>query len=207
MGDSLADIWTMLRGSKGKVALALCVLPFGTGAAINLTPSVAPQWSAGPGVVSVATAISAPVCAIAALAGGWICVRLGAWRSFVLLGIVLAATALVAIPLPHSALSYAVTYNLLAFAQGAIFTAFYAVAFDTAEQGAASSKMGVFLSVANLPYSYIAVIEGRAVDHWGIAGLLLSDGLLAFAGLAVVGLLARWVGMSLWQGTVAVQAK
>jgi MFS transporter, PAT family, beta-lactamase induction signal transducer AmpG len=207
MGDSLADIWTMLRGPKGKVALALCVLPFGTGAAINLMPSVAPQWSAGPGVVSAATAISAPVCAIAALAGGWICVRLGAWRSFVLLGIVLAATALVAIPLPHSALSYAVTYNLLAFAQGAIFTAFYAVAFDTAEQGAASSKMGVFLSVANLPYSYIAVIEGRAVDHWGIAGLLLSDVLLAFAGLAVVGLLARWVGMSLWQGTVAVQAK
>jgi hypothetical protein len=42
LGVSLADIWMMLRGPKGKVALALCVLPFGTGAAINLMPSVAP---------------------------------------------------------------------------------------------------------------------------------------------------------------------
>ena len=203
---SLSDIWTMLRGAKGKVALALCVLPFGTGAAINLMPSVAPQWNAGPGVVSTASAISAPVCAVAALAGGWICVRLGAWRSFVLLGVVLAGTALAAIPLPRSALLFVVTYNVYAFAQGAIFTAFYAVVFDTAEQGAASSKMGVFLSLSNLPYWYIAMIEGRAVDRWGITGLLLSDGLLAFAGLAVIVWLAQCVRLALWEGTVAVTA-
>ena len=203
LAASLSDIWTMLRGAKGKVALVLCVLPFGTGAAIILMPSVAPQWNAGPGIVSVASAISAPVSAVAALAGGWICVWLGAWRSFVLLGIVLASTALIAIPLPHAALSYVVTYNVYAFAQAAIFTAFYAVVFDTANQGAASSKIGVFLSLSNLPYWYVAVIEGRAVDKWGITGLLLSDGLLAFAGLVAVVWLAHRVGLALWGGTIA----
>ena len=206
MAVSLSDIWTMLRRAKGKVALALCILPFGTGAAINLMPSVAPHWNAGPGVVSAASAISAPVGALAALAGGWICLRLGAWKAYILLGIVLAGTSLAALPLPHSALSFAITYNVLALAQGAIFTAFYAVVFDTAEQGAASSKMGVFLSLANLPYSYIAVIEGRAVDRWGISGLLLSDGFLGFAGLALVVWLAHRVGLVLWRGAVAVSA-
>jgi hypothetical protein len=203
LAGSLSDVWTMLRGAKGKVALALCVVPFGSGAAINLMPSVAPQWNASPGVVSIATAVSAPLCAIGALAGGWICVRLGAWRSFLLLGCILAGTALAAIPLPHSALFFGVTYNALALVQAVIFTAFYAVVFDTAGQGAASTKMGVFLSLSNLPFWYIALIEGRAVDRWGITGLLLSDGLLAFAGLAVIVWLARRVRLTLWQGTVA----
>jgi predicted MFS family arabinose efflux permease len=194
----------MLRGGKGIVALALCVLPFGTGAAINLMPSVAPQWNAGPGAVSTASALSGPVSAGAALVGGWVCVRFGAWRSFVLLGVVLAGTALTVIPLPHSALSFLVTYTVYAFVQGTIFTAFYAVVFDTAGQGAASSKMGVFLSLSNLPFWYVTVIEGRAVDRWGVTGLLLSDGLLAFAGLVIILWLARRVRLALWESAVAV---
>jgi Major Facilitator Superfamily len=203
LASSLSEVWTMLRGAKGKVALALCVVPFGTGAALNLMPSVAPQWNAAPGVVSTAVAVSAPICAVAALAGGWICVRLGAWRSFVVLGCILAATALAAIPLPHSAVFFVVIYNAYALVQAAIFTAFYAVVFDTAGQGAASTKMGVLLSLSNLPYSYIALIEGRAVDRSGITGLLLSDGLLAFAGLLVLVWLARRVRLALWHGTVS----
>jgi hypothetical protein len=196
----------MLRGAKGKVALALCVVPFGTGAALNLMPSVAPQWNAAPGVVSTAVAVSAPICAVAALAGGWICVGLGAWRAFVLLGCILAATALAAIPLPRSAVFFVVIYNAYALVQATIFTAFYAVVFDTAGQGAASTKMGVLLSLSNLPYSYIALIEGRAVDRAGITGLLLSDGLLAFAGLAVLVWLARRVHLALWHGRVGAAA-
>lgn len=206
LAASLAEVWTMLRGAKGKVALAICVLPFGSGAAINLMPSVAPQWDASPDVVSTAVAVSAPVCALAALAGGWICVRLGAWRSFLLLGCILGGTALAAILLPHSAVSFGMTYNVYALVQRAIFTAFYAVVFDTAGQGAASTKMGVFLSLSNLPFWYIALIEGRAVDRWAITGLLLSDGLLAFAGLAAIVWLARRVRLTLWQGTVAAAA-
>jgi predicted MFS family arabinose efflux permease len=202
LASSLSDVSTMLRGAKGKVALALCVVPFGTGAALNLMPSVAPQWNAAPGIVSTAVAVSAPICAVAALAGGWICVRLGAWRSFMLLGCILTATALAAIPLPHSAVFFVVIYNAYALVQAAIFTAFYAVVFDTAGQGAASTKMGVLLSLSNLPYSYIALIEGRAVDRSGITGLLLSDGLLAFAGLLVLAWLARRVRLALWHGTV-----
>jgi hypothetical protein len=202
LAASLSDVWSMLREPKGKVALALCVLPFGSGAAVNLMPSVAPQWNTPPGVVSAATAISAPLCAIAALAGGWICVRLGAWRAFLMLGCILGATPLIAIPLPHTALFYGLTYNAISVAQGAIFSAFYAVVFDTAGQGAASTKMGVFLSLGNLPFWYIALIEGRAVDRGGITGLLLSDGLLAFAGLVVIVWLAHRVGLVLWQGRV-----
>jgi hypothetical protein len=96
-----------------------------------------------------------------------------------------------------------VIYNAYALVQAAIFTAFYAVVFDTAGQGAASTKMGVLLSLSNLPYSYIALIEGRAVDRSGITGLLLSDGLLAFAGLLVLVWLARRVRLALWHGTVS----
>lgn len=199
LAASLSDVWRMLREPKGKVALALCILPFGSGAAINLMPSVGPQWNASPGIVSAATAISAPLCAIAALAGGWICVRLGAWRAFLLLGCILGAAPLIAIPLPHSALFFGLIYNAISLAQGAIFSAFYAVVFDTAGQGAASTKMGVFLSLGNLPFWYIALIEGRAVDRGGITGLLLSDGLLAFAGFAVIVWLAHRVGLVLWQ--------
>jgi hypothetical protein len=98
------------------------------------------------------------------------------------------------------------TYNTLVIVQAVIFTAFYAVVFDTAGEGAASTKMGVFLSLSNLPFWYIALIEGRAVDRWGITGLLLWDGLLAFAGLAVIVWLARRVRLTLWQGTVAASA-
>jgi MFS transporter, PAT family, beta-lactamase induction signal transducer AmpG len=200
---SLVDVWTMLRGAKGKIALTLCVVPFGTGAAINLMASVAPQWNATPAVVSTAVAISAPICALAALAGGWICVRLGIWRTFVLLGCILAGTALAVIPLPHSGAFFVLAYIVYALVQSAIFSAFYAVVFDTAGQGAASTKMGVFLSLSNLPYWYVALIEGRAVDRWGIAGLFLSDGLLGFAGLVVVVWLARRVRLALWHSTGA----
>jgi hypothetical protein len=62
--------------------------------------------------------------------------------------------------------------------------------------------MGLFLSLSNLPYWYVALIEGRAVDRSGISGLLLSDGLLALAGLIVIIGLAKSMRLSIWNRAV-----
>jgi PAT family beta-lactamase induction signal transducer AmpG len=194
-----ADTWAMLRGPKGMVALALCSLPFATGAAINLMPSAAQQWNTGVGIVSSASALSAPICALAALIGGWISVSLGSWRSYILLGIALFLLAFAAVVLPRTPTSYLTIYLSYAFIQGAIWSAFYAVVFDTAGQGAASTKMGVFLSLSNLPYWYCALIEGRALESWGIHGLLISDGLLGLVGCIFVVGLAHRVRLRIWR--------
>jgi len=68
------------------------------------------------------------------------------------------------------------------------------------------ARRGVFLSLSNLPFWYVAVIEGRAVDRWGVTGLLPADGLPAFAGLAAILWLARRVRLTLWENAVAVTA-
>jgi hypothetical protein len=61
--------------------------------------------------------------------------------------------------------------------------------------------MGLFLSLSNLPYWYSALIEGRALERWGIQGLLILDGLLGLVGCMFVVGLAYRVGLRVWRRT------
>jgi len=57
--------------------------------------------------------------------------------------------------------------------------------------------MGVFLSLSNLPFWYVAMIEGRAVDRWGVTDCFWptvcwhSPGWRLFSGSLVVFALPR----------------
>ncbi len=199
LGSSVAEVWQMLWTPKGGVALLISLTPFGTGAALNLMSGVAVNWHAGPAVVSSSVALSSPVSAIAALVGGSLAVRVGPWLAYTGLGIMMIAVGILAAFLPHTAVVFFATIMAYACVQGAIFSAFYAVVFDTADQGAASTKMGALLSLSNLPFSYESLLEGQAVERWGVSGLLLSDAALGCLGLVVVAWLASYVRVSLWR--------
>jgi hypothetical protein len=200
---SLLDVWHMVRTPKGSIALLICISPFGTGMASILLASAAPLWHAAPGIVSTTSLLSVPVSVAAALGGGWFAVRVGAWRAYLILGILIAVLGITGSLLPHAAFGFVALSLMYAFALGAIFSGFYALVFDTVGQGAASTKIGALVSLCNLPFWYQALIEGRAVDRWGISGLLLSDAALGFVGFFAIACLARFVGMRLWRNAGA----
>jgi predicted MFS family arabinose efflux permease len=195
---TVTDIWRMARTPKGSVALLLCISPFGTGVASILMASVAPAWHAGVSVVAYASALGAPVSAVAALVGGWVAVRYGIWRSYMFIGLLIALLGLIAAVTAHTAAAFFTISIAYSFLQGALWTAFYALVFDTIGQGAASTKMGALLSLANVPFWYGALIEGRAFDRWGVDGLMLADFALGVLGFVAVVLLARLVHPPLW---------
>jgi MFS transporter, PAT family, beta-lactamase induction signal transducer AmpG len=71
------DVWATVRSRIGAIALVLCFLPLGTGAASNLWSAVSGDWHASADAVALATGVIAGmVMALGCLIGGWICDRM-----------------------------------------------------------------------------------------------------------------------------------
>ena len=72
-----SDLWELLRSRIGILALMICLLPIGSGAAQNLWSPIADEWHASADVVAFVTgAMSGLISAIGCLIGGWLCDRI-----------------------------------------------------------------------------------------------------------------------------------
>jgi PAT family beta-lactamase induction signal transducer AmpG len=194
LAEVVRDVWKVARARLGAIALILCFLPIGSGAASGLWAAVAGDWHASANTVALATGvITGLVSAVGCLSGGWISDRMNRKGAYVLYGVLQALCAAGMALAPRNELNFIVFTILYAFITGLTYAGFTAFVLEAMGLGAAATKYNLFASLSNIPIAYMTTIDGKAHDRWGSAGLLYAECVFCALGLLVFAIvLALW---------------
>ena len=184
------DLWGVAKSRAGFLALFLCVLPIGSGAAGGLWSAVANDWRASANTVAIVTGVMGGIfSAVGCLIGGWICDRMNRKAAYAVYGVLQAICAVTMAAAPRTESMYIVFTSLYALITGLTYAGFTAFVLEAMGLGAAATKYNVFASLSNTPIYYMTRIDGWAHVRWGPAGMLHAEaafgllGLLAFIGV------------------------
>ena len=184
------DLWGVARSRIGFLALFLCFLPLGSGAASNLWSAVAGDWHASANTVALVTGLlNGVVSAIGCVLGGWICDRMHRQWAYALFGVLQAACATAMALAPRTDSAYVAFTLLYALITGLTYAGFTAFVLEAMGMGAAATKYNVFASLSNFPIMYMTQVDGWAHARSGSRGMLLTEaafgmlGLVLFAGV------------------------
>ncbi|PYM08384.1 MAG: hypothetical protein DMD82_02745 [Candidatus Rokuibacteriota bacterium] len=192
LGKSLAevgkDLWSVARARAGALALVLCFLPIGSGAASGLWSAVSGDWKASANVVATVTGVMGGVAsAIGCLIGGWISDRMNRKGAYALYGVLQGMCAVLMALAPHTESMYVFFTLLYAVITGLTYAGFSAFVLEAMGLGAAATKYNVFAALSNMPIYYMTTIDGWAHDRFGPSGMLYTEALFGLAGLIVFG--------------------
>jgi PAT family beta-lactamase induction signal transducer AmpG len=177
------DLWQVARSRPGFLALLICFLPIGTGAASGLWSAVADDWHATADTVALVTGVlGGIVSAFGCLAGGYLCDRMNRKTAYALYGLVQVVCAIAMAVAPRTEPMYIVFTTIYAFISGLTYAGFSAVVLEAIGLGAAATKYNLFASLSNMPIAYMTVVDGWAHTRWGSSGMLNTE--------AVIGVLA-----------------
>ena len=186
LGAILKDLWEVSRARAGILALLICFLPIGTGAAANLWSAVADDWHASADTVALVTGVLAGlVSAFGCIVGGYGSDRIDRKSSYALYGLLMVIGAVAMALAPRTEAMYIVFTLIYAFIQGLTYAAFTAVVLETIGLGAAATKYNVFASLSNMPIAYMTVVNGWAHSRWGATGMLLTEAAIGIVGIVV----------------------
>jgi len=184
------DLWSVARARVGLLALILCFLPIGSGAASNLWSAVADDWRASANAVALVNGVlGGVVSVIGCLAGGWICDRMNRKGAYALYGVLQGVCAVAMALAPRTEATYIAYILAYAFVTGLTYAGFSAFVLEAMGTGAAATKYNVFASLSNMPIYAVTRLDGWAHTRWGPGGMLYCDataslvGLLLFAGV------------------------
>ena len=184
--ESVRDLWTVIRERSGLIALILCFLPIGSGAAGGLWSAVAVEWSASADTVALVTGtLGGIVSAVGCITGGWVCDRMDRKTAYVLYGLMQAACAIAMAMLPRSETYFIVLTTAYAFIAGLTYAGFTAFVLEVIGKGAAATKYSVYASLSNMPIWYMTNVDGWAHDRFSSSGMLFTEAALGVAGAAV----------------------
>jgi len=182
----LKDLWQVVRGRAGILALLICFLPIGSGAASNLWSAVADDWHASANTVALATGVfSGIVSALGCIFGGYGADRMDRKTAYVLYGLLMALSTVAMALAPRTEAMYVVFTLIYAFIQGLTYAGFTAVVLETIGLGAAATKYNLYASLSNMPIAYMTLIDGWAHTRWGAAGLLNVEAAFGVVGIIV----------------------
>jgi MFS family permease len=192
LGNVGRDIWSVARARLGFLALVLCFLPLGSGAAMGLWSAVAEDWHASANVVALVTGVvGGIISAIGCLIGGWICDRMNRKTAYAAYGVLQALCAVGMALAPRTEAMYVVFTSLYALITGLTYAGFSAFVLEAMGMGAAATKYSIFASLSNTPIYYMTRIDGWAHTRWGPGGMLVTEAAFGILGLLVfLGVLA-----------------
>jgi MFS transporter, PAT family, beta-lactamase induction signal transducer AmpG len=188
------DLWAVAKSRRGALALILCFMPIGSGAAGGLWSAVSGDWHASVDVVALVTGILAGIlAAIGCLAGGWISDRMDRKAAYACYGALQALCAIGMAIAPRTQMSYVVFTSLYSLITGLTYAGFSAFVLEAMGLGAAATKYNVFAALSNMPIYYMTMIDGSAHDRWGPSGMLFTEAALCLTGLVLFGAIWAWV--------------
>ncbi len=192
LGNVGIDLWNVAKARAGFLALVLCFLPIGSGAAAGLWSAVAVDWRASANTVAIVTGVlGGVVSALGCLLGGWICDRMNRKAAYALYGVLQAACAVLMALAPRTEEMYTIFTLLYALITGLTYAGFTAFVLEAMGLGAAATKYNIFASLSNTPIYYMTRIDGWAHARWGSGGMLRTEAVFGMAGLLVfLGILA-----------------
>ena len=180
------DLWHVAKSRLGFLALFLCFLPIGSGAASGLWAAVAGDWRASANTVALVTGVlGGIVSAVGCIAGGWLCDRMDRKTAYAAYGVLQAACAVAMALAPRTEMTYIVFTTLYAFITGLTYAGFSAFVLEAMGLGAAATKYSVFASLSNTPIWYMTLIDGWAHTKWGPAGMLFAEAATGMLGLVM----------------------
>ena len=180
------DLWGVARSRIGFLALFLCFLPIGSGAASGLWSAVAGDWHASANTVALATgALSGVASALGCILGGWICDRMSRQWAYALYGVLQAGCAVAMGLAPRTESSYVLFTLVYAAITGLTYAGFSAFVLEAMGTGAAATKYNVFASLSNTPIWYMTRIDGWAHTRYGPAGMLYTEAVFGMVGLVL----------------------
>jgi MFS transporter, PAT family, beta-lactamase induction signal transducer AmpG len=180
------DLWTVARSRPGFLALLICFLPIGSGAASNLFSATAGDWQASADAVALVNGIGGGMAAaLGCIAGGYLCDRMDRKTAYYVYGIAGALCAVAMAAAPRTELAYSAFCLLYWFISGLAYAAFSAVVLEAIGLGAAATKYSLFASLSNMPIQYMTLVDGWAHTRWGTGGMLLIEALVGLAAVLV----------------------
>ena len=178
------DIWTVVKSRMGFLALILCFLPIGSGAASNLWSAVSKDWSASADTVAlIIGVIGGVLSAIGCLVGGWICDLIDRKKGYIIFGLIQALCAAGMAFSPRTQLMFIIWTSLYAVSTGLTYAGFSAFTLEAIGKGAAATKYNVFASLSNAPIYYMIYIDEWAHGKWSAFGMLNIEAIIGLIGM------------------------
>jgi PAT family beta-lactamase induction signal transducer AmpG len=190
MSATFQDVWQLVRKRAPALALILCFLPIGAGAAPFA--AIADEWRASAHTVALVTGtLSGVISAVGCIVGGWICDRMDRKAAYVWFGILQAAAGIVMALLPRTPIMFITWALVYMFTNGLTYAAFSAFALEAIGKGAAATKYNALACLSNLPIYYMTNLDGWTHDRWNSTGMFFIESGLAVASAVIFFLLAR----------------
>ena len=186
IGNLNRDIWIVVKSRMGFLALFLCFLPIGSGAASNLWSAVSKDWSASADTVALIIGVVGGVLsAIGCLIGGFICDRMDRKKGYIVFGMIQALCAVGMAYSPRTQQMFIIWTSLYAVSTGLTYAGFSAFTFEAIGKGAAATKYNVFASLSNAPIYYMIYIDEWAHGKWSAFGMLNAEAIMALVGITL----------------------
>jgi len=180
------DLWSVARSRFGFLAIAVCFLPIGSGAASNLWAAVAGDWQASADTVALVNGVlGGIIMAGGCLVGGRLCDRIDRKTAYCLFGLVQLMLAVGMSIAPRTEAAFVLFACAYAFAVGLTYAGFTAVVLEAIGRGAAATKYNLLASLSNMPVAYVTYVDGWAHQQWGATAMLQVEAMLGLAGLAL----------------------
>lgn len=200
-GALAKDTRQLFRSPSGRLALAICLLPFASSAAALMVGALGVDFGATPDFVAGWAGTGKSLAfAAGALLGARLWRRIGSRAGYLLTGFGLAVFALLVLAGPKTPSGYAAMVCGFGFLQGASLSAILGIVLETVEPRAASTQAAVLVAAGNLPNVYLPPAAGWAHDTGGLSMLLVVDAAIGLGGLVVYLLCARALHQHAWRG-------
>lgn len=184
IGNLNKDIWGVIKSRMGFLALFLCFLPIGSGAASNLWSSISGEWKASADIVALVIGIVGGIlAAIGCLAGGWICDRMDRKKGYILFGMFQALCAVGMAFSPRTDQMFILWTSLYSVSTGLTYAGFSAFTLEAIGKGAAATKYNVFASLSNAPIYYMIYLDEWSHKKWGALGMLNLEAIMGLIGM------------------------
>ncbi|GGA78728.1 hypothetical protein GCM10011507_32460 [Edaphobacter acidisoli] len=178
--DAMKATWKASKAKECLTGFALFLAPASAVAAINLFSGMGKDFhTAEHTVIWITGAGCAIATSLGALAGGYAANKLSRGHMYLLSGISASVCALAMAFTPHDTAAFVVgvlVYNGIA---GVVYAAFNSLGYQLVGQKSpvASTQLGLFAAATNGAIVYMTWADGQGYKHFGVRGLLMTDGL------------------------------
>jgi MFS family permease len=172
--------WQASKAKECLTGFALFLAPAGAVAAINLFSGMGKDFHTSEQTVIWITGAGCAIStSLGALAGGYAANRISRGYLYLYAGLAASLFAIALAFTPHTATTFIVgvlVYNGIA---GVVYAAFNALGYQLVGQksSVASAQLGLFSATTNAAIVYMTWFDGLGYKHFGVRGLLLTDGL------------------------------
>ncbi len=178
--DAMRATWRACKTKEVLTGFCLFLVPASAEAAINLFSGMGNDFhTSATTVVWVTGAGCAITTSVGALLGGYAANRISRGYLYLGAGLVTSFVSVAMALSPHTPAVFilgVLIYNGIA---GVAYAAFNALGFQLVgqESPVASTQLGLFAAATNFAIVYMTWADGQGFKHFGVRGLLLTDGL------------------------------